>query len=601
MGRFFSGRNKDSGEPEDFVLMQQEASEVGESASESAEGQSVSGTEQSSQIEQSSQYEDFDSYEEGDDPEYDNEDEEDELSDTTHLNVSKISEALNKSSDAKKKRNSSEAGIAEFIKKHRIPTICVCSVLILGIISLAAFGIIKSANPLRNYAQVAVAKENIVSTMEESGVLSPGDKYEIMSLVAGKIAECNYEVGDSVKEGDVLYQLDDTEAKLALERAKNELDRAKDPNSAGAVSGTARITATDTGTIQTINIKQGASVTAGSQVGTIKKSDGAVVPIISYVSGSVMMVNVAVGRQVSMGQILASVKPTSASATAGSTEYDKKTGEIDVQSAQKQLDNYTIKSPVSGVITEKNSKTGDNVGAGSSYKPMMVVMDTSKLTLTVSVSEDRISEVKKGQSVTLTSDSVPDTTFSGEVSNVSLEGRPVDGGKTAFDVTITISEPGKLKAGMSVKAKIVLDSVKNTMAVDKKALLKTDGQNALVLVKLDNSGEDRDVSETTENQNNNPEIKVPKGCELRTVRYGISDENKVQILSGLKLGEIVVYDPEADNGEFIPSTNSDSDDDELSDGDMSGRASSDNENIGDEEAKNKVKERMQNMLDSGSI
>lgn len=590
MGRFFSSRKNDSGEPEDFVLMQQDKSEGRDDTSEAAEKQNIA------EVEQTAQYENFDTYEENSK----HSDDDEELSDTALLNVSKISEALDKSSETGKKFHA--VGMVELINNHRIPTICVCSVLILAIISLAAFGIIKFANPLRNYTQIAVAKENIMSTMDVNGVLSSGDKYEIMSLVSGKVAECNYEVGDSVNEGDVLYQLDDTEAKLALERAKNELERAKDTSSSsGNISGTGRITATDTGTVQTINIKQGSSVTAGSQVGTIKKSDGAVVPIISYVSGSVLMVNVTVGREVSMGQILASVKPTSASGSSGNSEYDKKTGEIDVQSAQKQLDNYAIKSPVSGVIIEKNSKTGDNIGAGNSYKPMMVVMDTSKLTLTVPVSEDRISEIEKEQSVTLTSDSVPDTTFSGEVTNISLEGKPIDDGKTAFDVTITITEPGKLKAGMSVNAKIVLESVKNATAVDKKALLKTDGQNALVLVKFVDSGEDRDVSESTENQNNNLDIKVPKGCELRTVRYGVSDENKVQILSGLKLGEIVVYDPKADDGEFIRSTNSDSDGDEEIGGGLNDGVSSDNENIGDDEAKNEVRERMQDMLDSNSI
>ena len=183
MGRFFSGRKKESGEPEDFVLMQ-ENPEGGDGAAESAEEQGGR--------EQTAQYEEFDSYEEEENFEYDEDEDEEELSDTTLLNVSKISEALDKNGDAEKGRKLSAAGIAEFIKNHRIPTICVCSVLILAIISLAAFGIIKSANPLRNYAQVAVAKENIMSTMEESGVLSSGDKYEIMSLVAGKIAECKY-------------------------------------------------------------------------------------------------------------------------------------------------------------------------------------------------------------------------------------------------------------------------------------------------------------------------------------------------------------------------------------------------------------------------
>lgn len=478
-------------------------------------------------------------------------------------------------------------------KTYKIQTALVCIVLVASIIAGAGYAAVQAANPLRRYVQYAASKENLVSTMEAEGVLETGDKYEIVSLVSGKIAESNYEVGDKVSAGDVLYKLDDTEAKLVLERAKNELSKADNSGGSSVSADSGRIIASDNGTIESLNVKQGSVVAAGSQIGKIKGSDGKSTPIISYVSGTVSVVSASVGRNVSSGQLIASVK-LSNSQSSNST-FDKKTGEIDVQAAEKQLEAYTVKSPIDGVIIEKNNKSGDNVGDANSYKPMMVVLDTSKLYLTFGVDESRISEVEKGQSVTITCDSMPDTKFSGEVAFVGLEGKTNEDGKLMFDVKIAITEPEDLKAGMKVKAKIILDTSNNATAVPQDALFKSDGQNALVLVKNDSDTTDKDVSETIDNQLDYPDVKVPDGCSLLKVTYGISDGTNVQILSGIKVGDIVVYNPKADYGEFIKSTA----DHKVSSADDDSRKN--DINADDEIIERQVEEQMGNILKNSNL
>ncbi|MBQ3573638.1 MAG: HlyD family efflux transporter periplasmic adaptor subunit [Clostridia bacterium] len=219
---------------------------------------------------------------------------------------------------------------------------------------------------------------------------------------------------------------------------------------------------------------------------------------------------------------------------------------------QRQLDNYTIKSPVTGVIVEKNAKSGDNVGVTDSSKPMMVILDTSTLIFTFSVDEYKIREIEKGQAAIITAESLPDTTFSGTVTAVSTEGWAGEDGKPMYDVKVVISDPGDLKAGMNISAKIVLASVTNTISLPEKALMESDGENALVFCKIEDP--DADLTESIENELAYPWIKLPKGCELRLIKYGISDGDRVQILSGLKLGDIVVYDPDKDYGTLVPTT-----------------------------------------------
>lgn len=584
---FFRKDNNDNERPDDFVLFNED-SQITEDSDALNDDGSFSGDSSSDDGSLLNKNEDFVPAEIAAD---------EDMQTTKLLNTQEISEAL----DSVHKENSMLKKASVFIKSHRLQTIIVCIVLIAAIIGGAGYGAVCMANPLRNYVQYAASKENIVSTMEAEGVLASGDKYEIVSLVSGKIAESKYDVGDKVSAGDVLYKLDDTEAKLALERAKNELSKASDSASGGSVStDTGRIIAPDAGTIESMTVKQGSVVTAGSQIGMIKKSDGSKAPIISYVSGTVSIVSASVGRSVSSGQLIASVKlNNSSSSNKDTSKYDKKSSEIDVQAAEKQLEAYTVKSPIDGVIIEKNNKAGDNVGDANSYKPMMVVLDTSKLTLTFSVDESRISEVEKGQPVTITSDSVPDTKFSGEVSSVGVEGKTDENGKVSFDVTVAVTEPEELKAGMKVKAKVILDTANSSTTVPQNALLKSDGQNALVIVKNDDSTSDKDISESIDNQLNHPEIKVPKGCSLVSVKYGISDGTNVQIISGLKVGEVIAYNPKADYGAFVKATGSNTSADSNSN---TNKSDSSENNSGDDSAVEKqVEERMNNMLKNSSL
>lgn len=565
---FFRKDNNDNEKPEDFVLFDgdEQSDEVG--------------TDNDTPSENVSSSNEFGA--------------QDELQDTKLLNAEEISEALEETNSSAGDESLFQR-LINLAKKNRVQTIAICIILIAAIIAGAGYGAVKMANPLRNYVQYAASKENIVSTMEADGVLASGDKYEIVSLVSGKIAESKYEVGDKVSAGDVLYKLDDTEAKLAVERAKNELNKASDSGSGSSVStDTGRIIASDAGKIESLSIKQGSNVVAGSRVGVIKKSDGSTSPIISYVSGSVSILSAAVGRNVSSGQLIASVKLNGASSSKDTSKYDKKTSEIDVQAAEKQLEAYTVKSPIDGVIIEKNNKAGDNVGDANSYKPMMVILDTSKLSLTFSVDESRISEIEKGQSVTITTDSIPDTKFSGEVSSVGVEGKPDENGKVMFDVTVAVTDPEDLKAGMKVKAKVILDTANSATSVPQSALLKSDGQNALVLVKNDDNTSDKDISESVDNQLDHPDVKVPKGCSLVSVKYGISDGTNVQIISGLKVGEVVVFNPKADNGEFVKSTNKNSDSDNK-------KSSSSDDSEDDSKVEQQVEERMNNMLKNSSL
>lgn len=461
-----------------------------------------------------------------------------------------------------------------FFQKYRSAILAGGITVAAGVVIAALIIVISIfSNPLRNYNQMAVTKGNVVNSMNTDGTLSANARYSITSLVSGTVKESTPEVGDKVKAGTVLYKLDDSEAQLAVKRAENQLARSKSAGTASSTVGTSKIYSTESGTVQTLNIKTGYKLSAGQVVGTVQKADGSVSAITTPISGTVMSVNSAVGKSISAGALVAILSDnTAASSSTGTHTYDQKSNEYDVESAKNQLENYTIKSPVDGIVTEKNTKVGDNVGITNLDKPMMVIVDMNSLKFTFSVDEYRIWDMEVGQDVIVNTESLPDESFAAKITAVSNEGYQNDEGKTVFDIEVTVDEPGNLKSGMNVTAKVIMQSATNVMYLPKEALIESDGTHALVLVKENSSASDDLVQsevprEATDEELAFPTVKIPKGCKLITVSYGISDDTNVEILSGIKVGDIVVYSKDATAENFKSATADKSDESENAEAD----------------------------------
>ncbi len=445
-----------------------------------------------------------------------------------------------------------EGSLGGFFQKHRSLLLGI-GITISGLILITVIAtfLMMFINPLRGYHQAVVTKGNVIHSMETEGTLETNATYAITSLVSGNVVESFPEVGEYVTAGTVLYRLDDTEAQLAVKQAENRLEKARATNTSTPAS--LKIYSTESGTVQSMSIASGSTVSAGQVVATIKRSDDSVVSITSMVSGRVSSVNIRKGGTVSAGSLLATVTDTQAEDSQKAGVYDQKGYEYDLEVAKAQLANYTIKAPVSGVITEKIAKAGDNVGVTTMEHPLMVMVDTDSMKFTFQVDEKAVADVKVDQNVIVNTDSVPDETFSGKVSRISHEGVRSEDGTLMFDVDVVVENPGELKAGMDVTAKVILESATNVLYLPRKALLQADGKTAKVLVREDEATGSTATPRPTATQSANgqetntpasPEIKVPKGCRLVTVRYGVCDGTNVQILSGLKLNQVVVYDPD---------------------------------------------------------
>ena len=107
--------------------------------------------------------------------------------------------------------------------------ILVAIILCITLLSFFLFGKGKKADVADvTYTEVQAVIGNITETIEQSGVVEPLDRYEITSLVKGEILLSPFEEGDSVEEGDTLYQIDDEDAQLNMEKAQMNLEEANE-------------------------------------------------------------------------------------------------------------------------------------------------------------------------------------------------------------------------------------------------------------------------------------------------------------------------------------------------------------------------------------
>src|SRR5699024_9314097 len=144
-----------------------------------------------------------------------------------------------------------------------------------------------------------------------------------------------------------------------------------------------------------------------------------------------------------------------------------------LETTQDSYDNYTIKAPIAGQVIAKNYNVGETITRDSnSENTLAVIYDLSSLTFEMSIDELDVSQVEVGQSVVVTADAFEGETFSGTVTNVSLEST-YSNGVTTYPVTVTMNDGlDKLLPGMNVDGVITLAQADDVLTIPVDALMR---------------------------------------------------------------------------------------------------------------------------------
>ncbi len=185
-----------------------------------------------------------------------------------------------------------------FLKKINWKKIIKVFIIIAIVIAVAGFALnyfvfskFKKTATEETVTTAQVETRDIQNVLSSSGTISPLNSYELTTLVEGEVVAVDFEEGDIVEEGQVLYQIDtDTldnqmdNAQTTLDRAKKNLSKAEDSyadaqeklseakqdyNEANEKYGSANIRATENGMIKTLYIEAGQTIQKGTQIAEI--------------------------------------------------------------------------------------------------------------------------------------------------------------------------------------------------------------------------------------------------------------------------------------------------------------------------------------------
>ena len=268
-----------------------------------------------------------------------------------------------------------------------------------------------------------------------------------------------------------------------------------------------------------------ASINGVSSIGSATFGYQAERTLTAQAAGTVTSIHVQEGQTVAKDDILIELSGDDLTESIQSASETLRSAEISLQNLQDTMANYTVTSPISGTIIEKDAKVGDAVKSGDT---LCVIYDLSYLEMVINVDELQISSLTVGQKVQITADAVQDKNYVGTVTRVSMKGTS-NGGTTTYPVTIRIDETDGLRPGMNANAEIVVAEAANALTVPNAAIVR----GGYVLVTQDSPSASK--ADTT--------MEAPEGFVYVAVKIGVSDDDYTQIVSGIQEGDTIGYDP----------------------------------------------------------
>ncbi len=353
-----------------------------------------------------------------------------------------------------------------------------------------------------------VQKRDITQIVSATGEINPEFKVTITPEVTGEIVSLPVKEGYNVKKGDLLLKIKADTYVAAQDRAQANLQGARaslDMNKAQLDK-----LESDYNRLKELHAK---ALASDAELEAAKSS---------YLSAKASYE----AAQANVSQMVAALKE-----------------------AVEELNKTTIYSPMTGTITKLNVELGERVlGSGFSQgTDIMTVSDLNNIEASIDVDENDVVLVSIGDTALIKVDAFGDRLFKGlvtEIGNSAIsEGVGTQEQVVNFDVKIKLINPDPLlRPGMSCNADVQTETRHNVLAVPiqsvtarNKSEMKTEETEGISTVKE----EKKSISSGKKLQEIVFLVKNNKAKQMN-VETGISDDNYIEVKSGLDVGQQVV-------------------------------------------------------------
>jgi HlyD family secretion protein len=356
-----------------------------------------------------------------------------------------------------------------------------------------------------------VTSRDLVAAVTASGKIQPKKKVDVSADITGRITKIAVREGDFVKQGQFLLQIDPT--------------------------------------IYQANLQQAQATLASSQAAAVQakaNQDQAERALRRTKELHTTSPNLISQEQLEQAQTAFDI----AQANLTAAEHQVEQARAAVQSARDNLRKTTLTAPMTGRVTRLAVEEGE-VAVPSTFSKdiglLLTVSDLSVIQAKVKVDETDVVRVHLGDSVDVSIDAFPDTSFVGRVTKVSdssvrdatsaatgQNDRAVD-----YEVEITLDKPPTaIRPDLSATARVVTDTRKEVLSIPIIALTVRDNKPV--------STELRPVDTTSARRKKETEgvFVVKDGvATFRPVKVGIAGDEYFEVIDGLKAGETIVAGP----------------------------------------------------------
>ena len=388
----------------------------------------------------------------------------------------------------------------------RLVLVAAAVVVVGGSISLLAAW--RRPKPIPDEKIIRVERGDIARSVVARGKIEPLSKVEVKSKANGIIKALVADVGDSVKEDQVLAELDKADLQAQVREAAAVLaGEEANLQAAVAAEAKARIEAANPDLEFAKRDYDRAQELFKQKIASQQQLDDAS-RAYEVSKNHQELLNAAVQNAA------AQVEQGRARVAAAKASLDR---------AQETLSYATIRAPIAGLVLTRDHEVGDAVSSilnlGSAATLIMTLGDMSSVYIKGEVDEADIGKAATGQRVRTQVESFPGETFDGVVKRIAPIGKELNN-VTTFEVRVTIANPkGKLRVNMTANAEIVLEERQKVLLVPEAALVYDKDHRAFVQ-RLDSSTRD--------------------GWRKVAVKTGISNGQRTELVSGVAEGDRVV-------------------------------------------------------------
>ncbi|KAA3625668.1 MAG: efflux RND transporter periplasmic adaptor subunit [Bacteroidetes bacterium] len=353
----------------------------------------------------------------------------------------------------------------------------------------------KAGKDLQAKVRTATVKRRDISTkVLATGIIKPkvGAEVKVGSSVSGIVKKLYVNIGDEVKKGQLLAEIDPAEYQAQYNQADASLQNAK----ASLKSGHANLKSIE------------------ANLNFLKVSMQRMEKLLekNYASQSEYD-----QTEASYLQVLAQVEQQKALIKQQEAFVAQQKANRDFVATK--LGYTKITAPISGVVASVATQEGETVAASFAAPTFVTILDLDRLEIWTYIDETDIGRIEQGQKATFTVDTYSETIFDGEVTRIYPQAEIKDNVVNYLALVEIIDKQDKiLRPEMTSTVNIHLEKKEQVLVVPNRAVVKIEGEK-MVQQQLDET------------------------LEFRKVTTGVRDKYYTEIISGLQEGDRIVTNP----------------------------------------------------------